>query len=262
MNKEEIKKQFEIAALGCLDNQQYRQFIKTVIEDEELKKEFGQYQKVTSLIPFSLNFQQPPIETKNKVVIGIKKIILSKIKETKTSVQPPEEKIIEVTATDSVVEKINETAQIETDKRFNDFAPQSQEIVSDTIEESVDGILEKEIISEEFTKEPIEPINSTSQPVENPEVKVNIDYSPILKEEIVEEVTKKIKKTISYQFEEFENKINKGNKLIKILLIIITLLTLILVASNVYQIFYSFEKKVEIKKEIKTPALESPDSLL
>jgi hypothetical protein len=262
MNKEEIRKQFEIAALGCLDNEQYRQFIQAVSEDEELQKEFGKYQKVAALIPFSLKFQQPPVEVKNKVVVGIKKIILSKIKETKPVVQQTEEKKVEVVEPEIINVKIEDTIQTEIQESPDNSIPQAEEVISETIDNSVDEMLEEEILSPDFTQEPVEQIKQEPHTAEPPEVKVNIDYSNVLKEEIVEEVTKRIKKTINYQFEEFENKINKKNKFIKVLLIIITLLTLLLVASNVYQFFYPTEKKVEIKKEIRTPALESPDSLL
>lgn len=262
MNKEEIRKQFEIAALGCLDNEQYRQFIQVVSEDEELQNEYGKYQKVAALIPFSIKFQQPPVEAKNKVVVGIKKIILSKIKETKPVVKQTEEKKIEVVEPENIIEETENTIQSEIQESHNNSILKTEEVISETIDNSVDEILEEEILSPDFFQEPVDHIKTETHTVEAPEVKVNIDYSSVLKQEIVEEVTKRIKKTINYQFEEFENKINKKNKSIKVLLMIIVLLTLLLVASNFYQFFFPTEKKVEIKKEMRTPALESPDSLL
>ncbi len=262
MNKEEIRKQFEIAALGCLDNEQYRQFIQAVSEDEELQKEFGRYQKVAALIPFSLKFQQPPVEVKNKVVVGIKKILLSKIKESKPLVQKTEEKKVGVVETDTINEKIKDTFHSEIQNLQENSILQTEEVISETVNDSFNEIPKKESSSPDFIQEPVEQLIAEPQTVKPPEVKVNIDYSSVLKEQIVEEVTKRVKKTINYQFEEFENKINKNNKVIKVLLILIALLTLFLVALNVYQIFYPTEKKVEIKKEIRTPALESPDSLL
>ncbi len=262
MNKEEIKKLFEIAALGCLDNEQYKYFIQAVSEDEELKREYGKYQKVASLIPFSLKFQQAPVEVKNKVVVGIKKIILSKIKETKPIAQQTEEKKVEVVEPETINLKIEDAIQTEIQELPDNSIPQAEEVISETIENSVDEILEEEILSTDFIQEPVEHIKPDPQTIEPPEVKVNIDYGPAMKEEIIEEVTKRIKKTISYHFDEFENKTIKKNKTTNILLTIITLLLLLLLAWNVYQFLNPMEKKVEIKKEIRTPALESPDSLL
>ncbi len=264
MNKEEIKKQFEIAALGCLDNEQFKNFIKAVEEHEELKSEFGKYQKVAALIPFSLKFQQPSVEVKNKVVIGIKKIVLSKMKESKPEVQSAKEKKSEVVHTESIVEEIMENVEEEIVEPTDNIIQNEEEILLDNLdfnEEKIDEEDEESIAENSEVKNDFVQYSETKSE-ETPEVKVNIDYGPILKEKIVEEVTKKIKKTFSNHFEELENKINKSNKLIKILLFIITLLTLSLVAFNVYQIFYPVEKNVEIKKEIKIPSTESPDSLL
>lgn len=262
MNKEEIRKQFEIAALGCLDNEQYRQFIQAVSEDEELQKEFGRYQKVAALIPFSLKFQQPPVEVKNKVVVGIKKILLSKIKETKPLAQKTEEKKVGVVETDTINEKIKDTFHSEIQNLQENSILQTEEVISKTVNDSFNEIPKKESSSPDFIQEPVEQLIAEPQTVKPPEVKVNIDYSSVLKEQIVEEVTKRVKKTINYQFEEFEIKIIKKNKTTNILLTIITLLLLLLLVWNVYQFVNPMGKKVEIKKEIRTPALESPDSLL
>ncbi len=257
MNKEDIKKQFEVLALGCLEKEQYQQIIKTITEDEELKTEYGKYQKVASLIPFSLKLQQPPAELKNKVVLGIKKIILSKMKETKPVIDQPSEKVSEIVENENIPEQIEQPIQIE-ETEPTDISPNpAEETVSPTTEDTVE-----DLNSSDLTEEKEELIEIPPQITKPPEVKVNIDYGPALKEEIVEEVTKKIKKTINYQFEEFENKISKKNRFINVLLIIITLLTLLLVAFNFYQFFYSSEKKTDIKKEFQTPPPNTPDTLL
>jgi len=257
MNKEDIKKQFEILALGCLEKEQYQQIIKTISEDEELKTEYGKYQKVASLIPFSLKLQQPPADIKNKVVIGIKKIILSKMKETKPVIDQPSEQESEIVENENIPEQIEQPIQIEETEPTDILPNAAKETVSLTTEDIVE-----DLNLSDLTEEKEEHIETPHQIIEPPEVKVNIDYGPALKEEIVEEVTKKIKKTISYQFEEFENKISKKNRLINVLLIIITLLTLLLVAFNFYQFFYSSEKKADIKKEYQNPPLNAPDTLL
>ncbi len=259
MNKEEIKNYFEIAALGCIDNEQYRQFIRAVNGDEELKKEFGKYQKVASLIPFSLKIEQPPAETKNKVVLGIKKIIMNKVIETKTQVQSTEEKKSEVIEKEPIAEKKEELNELAKEEIINDEVQQPEEIIKENLEEPE---LEGENFNKNFIEEAINKINYESEDKYPPKVKLNIDYGPVLKEEIVEEVTKKIKKTLSYQFEDFENKISRKNKTTNILLVLITLLLLLLIGWNLYQFFYPIEKRVEIKKEIKLPAVESGDSLV
>lgn len=258
MNKEDLRQQFELAALGCLDNQQYYEFIKQISEDEDLKNEFAQYQKVAALIPFSLNIQQPPEDTKNKVVVGIKKIIKSKAKETKPVSQIPNEDKTEIVIDQNLNKKNEELLETESTSSFNET---STHIQSENVEENLTQIEDEEKIPGDSEQEFSDQTEIKNEQLPDPNFKVNIDYSPAFKEEIIEEVTKRIRKTVQYQFEDFENKINKKNKSIKFLLILITLLTLTLVASNIYQMFFISEKKVEIKKEIRTPAIDNPDTL-
>lgn len=261
MNKEDLRQQFELAALGCLDNQQYYEFIKQISEDEELKNEFAQYQKVAALIPFSLNIQQPPEDTKNKVVVGIKKIIKSKAKETKPVSQIPNEDKTEIVIEQNLTKKTEELLQTESNYTTSSFNETSTEIQSENVEENLTQIEGGKKILGDNEQEFSDQTEIKNKQLPDPDLKVNIDYSPAFKEEIIEEVTKRIRKTVQYQFEDFENKINKKNKSIKFLLLLITLLTLTLVASNIYQMFFISEKKVEIKKEIRTPAIDNPDTL-
>lgn len=258
MNREELRKQFELAALGCLENEQYIQFFQAISEDEELKTEFGQYQKVASLLPFSLDIQQPPAEIKNKVAIGIKKIIQNRLKETKPASKPSAEENTESTIEQNIIGKTDELIPAESVEEDNSPFDNPTEILSDTIEEETfqtEEILDSNI--QEISTQ--EDVNNQSLP--NPDIKVNIDYSSTFKEEIIDEVTKRVKKTIQIQFEDFENKLSKKNKTIKFLLILITLLTLLLIGFNVYRMILVPEKKVEVNTIIKSPATEIPDSL-
>jgi hypothetical protein len=267
MNKEEIKKQFEVAALGCLDNHQYEQFIQALEEDEELKQEFGNYQKVASLIPFSLKIQSLSPEVKNKVVIGIKKIITDRTKETKPNVEKTkEENLVNTKAENETVEE-QQAGQTIKDEIYTiqqrDAQPKSN--ISETITQSQNVITEEDVLIEsdeelvEKNEQTISLSNSTTSDENNLQVKV--DYGPLLKDEIVEEVTKRVKKTIQYQFEDLENKLNKKSRATNTLLTIVIFLLLLIVAWNLFLYFNPAEKKVEIKKEIRTPLIEKPDTL-
>lgn len=254
MNRDEIRNLFETAALGCLDIQKYSEFIKVVSLDEVLKNEYAKYQKIASIIPLSLKIENPPESTKNKVVIGIKKIILSKQKQLRDSLQQ------------TLTEKISD---VENEKIFKDINKPVEDILPQAVLNSIDQL-------ENSTKD-LETINNLEKNKDNnvnlkdelsaysrtdsSEVKINLNYSSAFKEEIVDEVTKKVKKTISIYFEEFQNKIDKKNKFSNLLLVIITLLVMFLIAINLYQILTPTEKPIERKIELKKPLEQKQDSL-
>jgi hypothetical protein len=261
MNKEEISKLFEAAALGCLDSAEYKIFIQLISEDEELKSEFGKYQKAASLIPFSLDLELPPADVKNKVVIGIKNIILSRMQENKSMSKQSEEKIIETAVEANLKENTDDKFAIENkiNENISDNPINSENIYSEFENPIVENLSDDSL---NFNSENGITPNAVKSESEQKAIFLNEDFNSKLKEEIIEEITKKTKKTINYHFEELENKINKKNKSTNIFLILITLLLLLILGWNAYLFLYPVEKKVEIKKEIKTPLINSADSLI
>lgn len=238
MNKDELKDKFEVAALGCLDTYQYYKFLQSL--DDELKEEFGKYQKIASIIPFSLQIEQPAPEIKKRVVLGIKKIIQERTKQT-TSKNLTEEK-----APPSIEQRVYDERVFESDnqisaKSVEDKIPLNNEIINESVKSfdsnnfqtDTDEVLLSDDNSLSETKTQF---NSNS--LKEPEVKISVDYGPKLKEEIAEEITKRVKKTIQIQFEDFEIKTRSKNRSIKILLTIILLLLLLLTAFNIYQSFF------------------------
>jgi len=267
MTKEEAKQIIELAALGCLDKTQYKSFIETISNNEELKDEFGKYQKMVSLIPLSLKIEAPNDEIKNKVAFGIKKIIQTKSKEVENTLKKIEtlekkpseinipQNVEETTENYSAQKDIYENSQIEQKNLIDENLKPPQE--SDTEEQTYQTAF----------SEKDETIDSSEKQLnrnKSPEVKMMIDYSPNLKEEVADEVTKRIKKTFNYQLEDFESKLNKKIKTIKILLTLIIILLITFAGFNSYLMYIMYSDKgnnVEIKNEMVRPPNQLKDSL-
>lgn len=188
MDRLEAKEYLQAASLGCLERKEFDELRELLEFDSELQFELAAYQKLCSMIPFSLDIVNPGEIVKDSVALRLIKIEeeLRAKREAELKAQLPEVKVedtseiiqeIQTTETqtedltqelaeESAVQAIEEQVEIETPEVFEAPIPESYLAEDITKTEDIPDIpIEEEIISEEIFETEI--AESQTEAIEN-----------------------------------------------------------------------------------------------